>query len=385
VEIRKSSVPNGGLGRFACEPIPKGAPVRIDRVQPLEEFLAENSPGSTCPGGGIAVELRSAADIDRWCEHFAFPGAADDEVKDIELKTSWFIAGVPAARTDRGEGLSYVLAHSFHTNHNTEAVNVVTKVRDGHLIHEASQDVRPGDELFLDYTNMDLKPFVKEWCTKREGLSDVQSFARKLALPWEQHSSAGFQRKVEIRKSSVPNGGLGRFACEPIPKGAPVRIDRVQPLEEFLAENSPGSTCPGGGIAVELRSAADIDRWCEHFAFPGAADDEVKDIELKTSWFIAGVPAARTDRGEGLSYVLAHSFHTNHNTEAVNVVTKVRDGHLIHEASQDVRPGDELFLDYTNMDLKPFVKEWCTKREGLSDVQSFARKLLQQSERQSTI
>merc|ERR1712126_478622 len=116
----------------------------------VADFIKENDPGRTTLNYTNAVEIKEKEDLDRWISHFSIPGV---DTTDLLLKTSWFVAGVAADRTDREEALAYILSHSFHINHCVPN-NMITKVVDGKLLHVATVDIEPGDELFLDYSNM---------------------------------------------------------------------------------------------------------------------------------------------------------------------------------------------------------------------------------------
>jgi len=199
-----------------------------------------------------------------------------------------------------------------------------------------------------------------------------QNFPGIVQFPWDQKSQSGCLLKTMIKESNIPDGGFGRFAAEPLKKGSVWRSDKIQSVAQFRAENAPGLTAPGGGVAIEMRSAEDIDAWCQHFSVPGVDGDEV---ELKTSMFIGGVPAERSDRGEALAAALAHSCHCNHNPEKENTRMYVRGGQLVFEAIVDIEAGEELFLNYLDFGLPPFVKEWCARRKNLTDTQSFAESL----------
>merc|ERR1719359_2491425 len=124
---------------------------------------------------------------------------------------SWFVAAVPAHRAKQEGGLCYLLGHSLKTNHG-KPCNMETHVRDGCLNHEASCDMKIGDELLLDYTTMEMPQFCKDWMASNN-LMDNQTMAESVEgssqpaaviLPWKTNSVAGFRVQVEVKASGIP-------------------------------------------------------------------------------------------------------------------------------------------------------------------------------------
>jgi len=182
-------------------------------------------------------------------------------------------------------------------------------------------------------------------------------------------SKAGFLPPTVIGESSIPNAGLGRFVAAPVKKGWVIRADPIVSVSSFVV---------GGGVnkdmtvAIQLRSVADIEDLNAFWSL-NATDSEAATMREKMSWYMASVPHYRTDTGKGFSYILGHSFITNHNS-IPNMETQVQDGMLYHKALQDLDAGTELLLDYTSMAVEPFVKDWCT-RYDLTDVGTLADEL----------
>merc|ERR1711953_1316439 len=105
--------------------------------------------------------LRTEEDIEElknfWCRH-----ASDKQAAAIREQMSWYMASVPKQCTDSGEGLSYILSHSFITNHGKDSDrNMQTYVEKGMLYYSVG---------------MDIPSFMKSWCAK-QGLTDVGTLA----------------------------------------------------------------------------------------------------------------------------------------------------------------------------------------------------------------
>jgi len=188
--------------------------------------------------------------------------------------------------------------------------------------------------------------------------------------PWHMNSESGFGVRTEIRPSIIPEAGTGRFTLVPVKSGAVVRCDPLVSVHEYVG----ASRFLQNTVAIEMKNTDDIDQLAEHWRAGEA--DQFK-IRQMMSWFMAGVPASRTDRREALVYILGHSFHTNHG-ESPNIQTVVENGHLYHKATCDIAPQEELFLDYLIMDIEPFCKEWCDKHR-LTDVQTLAFNIVKQA------
>lgn len=181
------------------------------------------------------------------------------------------------------------------------------------------------------------------------------------------HSNAGFAVPTEIKASSIPHAGLGRFNMEQVKSGCVVRADPLVSTQYFI---SNGGVSADRTVAVEILSKEDIDALVEHFVASKTTPTEK--IRTMLSWFIAGVAAERTDRGRPLVYLLAHSFHTNHgDVGCVNMETTVENGILYHKAVRDIARNSELLLDYTKMDIGKFAKTWCVEND-CSDVEAMA-------------
>jgi len=198
------------------------------------------------------------------------------------------------------------------------------------------------------------------------GQTPVQSlpfFMASQRQPWVMHSDSGFGIPTEIKKSIIPEAGTGRFTMVPVKSGAVVRCDPLVSVNQYVA----ASSFLENTVAIEMKNADDIDQLVEHWR---AGEADIFKVRQMMSWFMAGVAASRSDRREGLVYVLAHSFHTNHG-ESANIQTVVDGGHLYHRATRDIEAGEELLLNYLVYDIEPFCKDWCAKH-GLIDPQSLA-------------
>eukprot|EP00927_Polykrikos_kofoidii_P024428 TRINITY_DN2221_c0_g1_i2.p1 TRINITY_DN2221_c0_g1~~TRINITY_DN2221_c0_g1_i2.p1 ORF type:complete len:258 (-),score=37.02 TRINITY_DN2221_c0_g1_i2:54-827(-) len=198
--------------------------------------------------------------------------------------------------------------------------------------------------------------------------SRAQSDARIL-LPWNLHSEVGFDVPTEIKDSTIPNGGLGRFIKEFVTAGSVIRADPIISVQDFI---SSGGVSPSQTVAIEMLDAGDMDALVEHFA--ASRESSLEHIRTMISWFVAGVPAERTDRGRPLVYLLAHSFHSNHSdAEHANIETVVENGLLLQKTVRDISPDSEILLDYTTMGIEDFAKTWCAENR-VSDVESMSTK-----------
>jgi len=181
------------------------------------------------------------------------------------------------------------------------------------------------------------------------------------------HSEAGFKVPVFMSHSSIPDGGLGRFTLMPVAKGAVVRAEPIKDVAKFIAT---GGVKEQETVAIRMRDASDIDKLVAYFS-KGDPDSEAH-VRKMMSWFMAGVPVERTD-GLPLTYILAHSFHTNHGHNH-NMHTVEENGVLFYKAVRDIAAGEELLLNYKEMGLEEHAREWCSQH-GLVDVQTLAEGL----------
>lgn len=208
-------------------------------------------------------------------------------------------------------------------------------------------------------------------------------------MPWSVRSACGFLPKsTVVRTSTIEGGGVGRFLGDDEPtikKGEAVRIDRIVSVDNFTTFAPALSTLPEATVAIKIESEACLDAWTRHFT-PDDESNAAAEVRKMTSWFTASVPPSRiqvtkTEANNeakealplSLTYILAHSFHTNH-SDNENMRTVVRDGCLIHEATRDIEAGDELFLNYRTMEMSSFVKHWC-EHHGLEDVHTMSKRI----------
>jgi len=200
--------------------------------------------------------------------------------------------------------------------------------------------------------------------------SDICSTQQKQRLlqPWDMHSKAGFEIPVSLSNSSIPECGLGRFAVMPVAKGAVVRADPIKDVADFIAA---GGVDEKETVAIKINDASDINNLVEHFSKDNP--DSEAHARKMMSWFMAGVPAGRSDNGLPLTYILGHSFHINHSHNH-NTHTVVEDGVLYHKAVCDIAAGEELFLNYKEYHLEQHVRTWCSQH-GLVDAQNLAEGL----------
>lgn len=201
------------------------------------------------------------------------------------------------------------------------------------------------------------------WTSTRQMLLSL----RPQRLPFDRHSAAGFCVPTEVKSSMIPEAGLGSFLQAPVRKGESVRAESIMSVASFEAL---GGVQQHSTAAVQLQSGADIDALIEFWMTGNKTDFDVADIEKWTSWFIRSVPKSRTDTNRGFSYILSHSFHANHSRPA-NIETMVEKGMLFHKALRDLDEGEELLLDYTDMQIEQFATKWCAKRK-LVDVGTLA-------------
>jgi len=188
-----------------------------------------------------------------------------------------------------------------------------------------------------------------------------------LSLPWNLHSNSGFQIPVELKQSSIPGAGLGRFAAAPVQAGDIIRADPILAVSDFIAM---GGTIPGSDpLAIRLGDAHDLDSLV---AFWSAVSAEAE-VRKMMSWFIAGVPKARTDTGHPLSYILTHSLHANHAFNH-NYIHLVHDDVLYRKAVRNIAVGEELHMNYGNSIIEDHIKTWIFEH-GLTDINTLAERI----------
>mmetsp|Transcript_73871 Transcript_73871/g.175839 ORF Transcript_73871/g.175839 Transcript_73871/m.175839 type:complete len:202 (-) Transcript_73871:233-838(-) len=191
----------------------------------------------------------------------------------------------------------------------------------------------------------------------------------KRIFPWTVMDSAGFKVRTEVRTSTIPDAGNGRFVMEDIPKGTIFFEAPVVSVKEFLSmAKGPGSTSAQNAV-VRITGAEDLEAWVEHFV---QAPEEMEEVRLKTSWFVGGLPSSLTDCGS-VTYIFAHSQHGNHGTPGT-YVKRIADGVMTAVATADIKAGDELLQDYMSFEILPEVTAWFEKM-NLKDVKKIVQSL----------
>ena len=200
-------------------------------------------------------------------------------------------------------------------------------------------------------------------------------------LPFEMKSKAGFILPTEIKQSTKKGAGLGRFIQVPVKKGWVIRADPIVSVDYFL--NKLGGVNLDYSVCVHLANKDDITTLEEVWTGTKALSSEVSKeddsrlVREQMSWYMASIASHRTDTGTPLPCILSHSFVSNYGGNepgANNYATFVVNGMLFHQAVRDIEAGEELFLDYADMEIPTFMSEWCLER-GLIDVGTLANNI----------
>lgn len=151
--------------------------MRGDPIVSVDYFI--NKLGGVNPDYTVAIHLANEDDINALEKAWK-----SSDMKKVRELMSWYMANVAVERTDMDlkTGLGYILSHSFIINHaekSTGSRNVQTYVENGMLYHKAVRDINPGEELYLDYSDMDIPSYLRKWCKERE-LTDVGTMVENI-------------------------------------------------------------------------------------------------------------------------------------------------------------------------------------------------------------
>jgi len=165
--------------------------------------------------------------------------------------------------------------------------------------------------------------------------------------PWvmDPYKDSGFLVQTEVKESSVPGGGSGRYVLEDVKKGQIVRMTTLIGPHE---KPRPGTTL------VTNNAKALLD--CLNYK-------DVKGMPTNNEQIVhfAGTPFNVSEDNESV-YHWAPFNCTNHSSDPniVLALPPVEDGHLYLVALRDMLAGDELFHDYRAHTLPSWFTDLCT-------------------------
>eukprot|EP00419_Tripos_fusus_P066261 CAMPEP_0172931898 /NCGR_PEP_ID=MMETSP1075-20121228/219724_1 /TAXON_ID=2916 /ORGANISM="Ceratium fusus, Strain PA161109" /LENGTH=328 /DNA_ID=CAMNT_0013793221 /DNA_START=64 /DNA_END=1049 /DNA_ORIENTATION=+ len=166
--------------------------------------------------------------------------------------------------------------------------------------------------------------------------------------PWvmDPYKDSGFLVQTEVKQSSVPGGGSGRYVLEDVKKGQIVRMTTLIGPHE---KPRPGTTL------VTNNAKALLD--CLNYK-------DVKGMPTNNEQIVhfAGTPFNVSEDNESV-YHWAPFNCTNHSSDPniVLALPPVEDGHLYLVALRDMQAGDELFHDYRADTLPSWFTGLCAE------------------------
>jgi len=171
---------------------------------------------------------------------------------------------------------------------------------------------------------------------------------------------AGLTVATEVRQSRIPGAGCGRFALEPVKKGALVR-------RLLMVDGSATSPPHQIGTTVLCRNAADLARNHQYEDASG-----VTNVEQMANF--GGVPHNAPDDDEAIYHLVPCNFINHAAGSEANVIAELSELDPLHlrvVALRNIAAGEELYQDYRTFKTPAWFKEWCAAR-GTVDVQTFA-------------
>lgn len=174
---------------------------------------------------------------------------------------------------------------------------------------------------------------------------------------WLKENSK-FEVKTEIRESSIPDAGKGRFILEDIKKGHLIRklkIINVKDYINILKLDKYDDT----NYFITFTDYNDLDLLVEYFTSFTLLDEE--EIKIKISWFIATM----NDK----LYIQSHSSYYNHSDNS-NIKRVIEEEYLCHYANKDIDKNSELFINYNDYNMPEYYLKWCNDN-NIKDILSF--------------
>ncbi len=169
-----------------------------------------------------------------------------------------------------------------------------------------------------------------------------------LTLPWERlqpHPDDGFRVKTEIKQSTIPEAGLGRFVLEDVPAGTTIKSSLLVPVTspDIFQRNR----------CIYMQSQADIDYLLNRYLrISSDADNNKKrlaDFIVTENW-----------DGKLIVYIRSTSGFINHSANS-SIVKSIQNDHVNIVVIKDVAKGDELLLNYQLLHEVAFYDHWCRK------------------------
>ena len=190
--------------------------------------------------------------------------------------------------------------------------------------------------------------------------------------PWDMNTNHGFVVETEIKESTIPGGGLGRFLVKGAKKGDCIYNADMIPVEQYVKDNERGSILEDVPEILVISSKQDMDRLLHYFSSKDESD--IAEVSKMLSWFVGGLyeyGSKENPESEHSSFCVTHSVKVNHSIAGANFIPSTENGKFVLKPLRDIEAGEELLCDYRNFALTAEVKEWFAER-NLVDTQSMA-------------
>lgn len=175
---------------------------------------------------------------------------------------------------------------------------------------------------------------------------------------WLKENSK-FEVETEIKKSSIPDAGNGRFILEHVKKGQFIRKLKIINVKEYidiLKQNENDDT----NYFIIFTNYDDLDLLVQYFKSFNLLDED--EIKLKISWFIASI----NDK----LYIQSHSSYYNHSNNNNNIKYNFDDNYAYQYANKDIDKNSELFINYNDYNMPEYYLKWCNDN-NIQDILSF--------------
>lgn len=163
---------------------------------------------------------------------------------------------------------------------------------------------------------------------------------------WLKENS-NFEVETEIKKSSIPGAGNGRFSLEDIKEGTLIRKLKFINIKDYIT-NSKLNKNTDINYFIIFNDYYDLNLLVEYFKSFKLLDEE--EIKTKIAWFMGYI--------DNKLCIQSHSSYYNHSNE-YNIKRIVDNEYLYHYANRDIEKNSELFIDYNDYIMPDYFFDWC--------------------------
>jgi len=174
----------------------------------------------------------------------------------------------------------------------------------------------------------------------------------KALAPWSLERQSALKVSAEIKPSLIPNSGNGRFAKEAVKEGTVLVKNRmVSATDPDIFDHD---------VQIRMESVEEMLNLMARFKQHTGESEEV--ILSKFADFVHSTPNVAHGGPRKATFILGSSFHMNHSLDSNVSFAFAGDRHFYAVAIRDIAEGEEMYINYDEIELPQEFAEYFLSR-----------------------